>query len=213
MDELTSSLIQQMPVPDPQLVGADPAQNPQYAHLRDRRGRGFDARIHRVNPDGSPRLNRDGKVAIKPLASKPVEPSLDADNDDGPDGDGVDYGAAGRALADLFLTVVVLSATAVGGPEMGAEWAASEGERAALTDASVRCAEAYGLIEIPPWVLLMGAVVGYAAPRLFKPVTQARIAEYRRQSREQARQARDTRIPGAPTQFNGGVHGSRVVTE
>ncbi len=146
-EQIAAELAGQMPEPDVQT---------------DRYGRAFDPSIHLTNGDGSPRLTKNGKVRARKGAGGPsMSPGVE------PTPANAEAQAAGAVAAQC----VFLLCSAIGGPD----WIPSAPEAANMNAAFGAYCEAKGIVNIPPEVILAGAMIAYIQPRLAAPERRERI--------------------------------------
>lgn len=134
---------------------------PKPGELVDIKGRTFDPALHVVNPDGTPKLTKTGKLRVNPLA-KASDKQKEA-------------AKPPEVLPDFSPEMIVGIVTGACMMVLGPDWQPEEQESVMLTQATRRYCEAHGVGELSPgWTLLAVAAL-YAAPRLYKPETQKRL--------------------------------------
>lgn len=149
-----------------------------YAHLRDKDGVSFDPDRHLMNKDGTPALQRDGKLKIRPGRPQRNRPFsrvwAGVDSDGTPPEEApiitedMQFLATGRSTA----AAVFAGCQALG----GADWKPSAEERALVEEAFAQQARASGLRDLPPWVTVSIALGNYAGPRLAQDKTRTKLA-------------------------------------
>lgn len=150
----------------------------------DFKGRAFDPALHEVDADGKPAINRDGYLkcyrgkhgsttshteAQRPTPRSKCEPVAKASPGavpvPGPDVE-AQIDASAAAFSGLFVTGSVL----IGGEEFAPE----PGEGEALKESFAQYFRAKGVVDLPPGVVLGGAMVCYIAKRWNAPKFTAR---------------------------------------
>lgn len=114
--------------------------------------------------DGTPRSKPGAKPggAKKPRVVNPGAPMEKPP---------VDANDRYRQMADMIVSIVTGTATQA----ISREWEPSPGEKAMLVEASANYFKAKNFVDLPPGMVLLGAVCAYALPRINMPETSAKI--------------------------------------
>lgn len=122
----------------------------------------FDPSIHETNPDGTPRLTKDGKPRRK-RGTKPKN-GYQGHTQQQPQPGQVEGLKASdfKQSAGLVAGMMFMAGQAVFGPA----WKPADEEKIAIEDAFARYFEAKGFDDIPPGLALIMAIGVYAGPRL-----------------------------------------------
>lgn len=132
----------------------------------------------RRKPTGRPRKDAG---APSPQAKSVVGGKPLGGTSPAPEGEGAPATAPGLTLAECRAVAQQAVGAAVGVHAMafGEDWLVSQPEAEGLINATAAYFMATGqMVNLPPWVGLAGAYLGYAAPRFQKPNTKKRIATY-----------------------------------
>lgn len=173
---------QEVAAPEPDSKGPD-SRGPV-----DKYNRPFDPEIH-AQKGGKPVLNKDRTIRIKAGKGKPSgranpkygekhpgkgRTSIHKESTIGRSGPGmpdVDVTASYAACGVTVAEGVFIIGRAIGGDE----WTPDASERSYMVDAWTKYFESKQIADIPPGLILVTALVSYAAPRFSKPVTQGRV--------------------------------------
>jgi|LGVF01.1.fsa_nt_gb hypothetical protein len=169
LDAVGEQLISNMPEPQPNVVDHGEAVTQEGGPtLKDTMGRAFNSALHKIGVDGKPVLTPKG--FLKTLAGKgrrsnigglsnPTAPGT-------PTAPEPNYEACGLTAAHS----IFFFAQGIGGQE----WEPDQKEAVYMSSAWTEYFRAKGIQDIPPGVMLLTALISYAAPRFGKPVTKSR---------------------------------------
>lgn len=131
-------------------------------------GEAFDASIHAVNEDGSPRLTAEGRFAKKRGRGGTRKADREEEGE---------RKAAAATCTTLFLSL----ARGIGGEE----WQPEDGEREEIQQSFEEYFTAAGTIDLPPGLALVVSLAGFGMRRLDRPETRRRISSLFRRMRPQ----------------------------
>ena len=177
-DSKLEAVIETMPPVNPDLEKEpEVLEESAYDKLTDKHGRKFDPKLHEVDRNGKPKINKkDGFITCKPgrTAKRSTRDQLSDSGpalQPGPDIDAINRKMSAEASVDIFLQVGMMV--------FGSEWQPVKteqlDERMNLILVTDRYFEHKGIKDVPPGAALAVALIGYAAARMQYPTTQTRM--------------------------------------
>jgi hypothetical protein len=171
--DIADTMFSLEPTPDvsPETDAAGPDADAAGPGAVDRQGNAFDPAVHKVGPDGKPKLTKRGYLCRKPGR----KPGTTADTTPTPSGPSV--GANAPVEADYRLSARVLVGSLVGMHVMAIsdEFAVDNAEREQLESAFENYLRAKGISDIPPGVALALVMSSYYGSRIRRPKTQSKL--------------------------------------
>jgi len=183
VDNLADDLINGMPDVQEHVVENHHAQQAELenenSQSTDKRGTQFDATIHAIEEDGSPKFTAAGYFAKKRgRGSATAKSKLGTAQTENVDNSAQLAKAKQKAAGQAAANSLIMLGVVIGGEEWNPIYNEQHGinEKANLENAFGEYFEQKGLDDIPAGVALTIAVMGYMLPRFTMPKTQARTS-------------------------------------
>ena len=159
------------------------------AGLVDRYGRAFDANLHVVDETTKkPKLTSEGKLRVKANRSPLKFSGQGTETKGGPgplnqptaNAPQIDQAAMKRRMAaTVTATMFIQSGVAIFGDEWQPEKSREYNEQDGLIEATDEYFKVAGIVDMPPWLVLVVAYGSYGLKRMSKPRTQTVMAKMR----------------------------------